>query len=189
MPVSGPKIGAHFLKMARTIEGASVETVTAAAAKAADEQNDRIRRDSGGDGVLSNVGAGNNRAGGTKVGVRVKVDKSKSRPSALIAATGPLQIINNDTAGHVIRSTRAKGRGRKGFVGPTLPGQFGRGKQVGPSLRPVINIPGVGARASARHPGTKGKNTWQDGRRKAEPIIAKAMRQTTFNVVKGAAKP
>lgn len=187
--VKGPKIGAHLVKMAKVIEGASVETVTAAAARAAKSQDARIKRDSGGDGVLSNVGAGNNRKGGAKVGVRVKVDKSKTKPSALIAATGPLQFINNDTAGHVIRSTRVKGRQRKGFVGPTLPGQFSRKNQIGPSLRPVLNIPGVGFRASARHPGTKGKGTWQVGRKKAEPAIAKTMRSRTFNVVKGAAKP
>ena len=87
MAVEGPKIGAHLVKMAKVIEGASIETVTAAAAKAAKEQDARIRRDSGGDGVLSNVGKGNNRAGGAKVGVRVKVDKSKTKPSALISAS------------------------------------------------------------------------------------------------------
>jgi hypothetical protein len=189
MPVSGPKIGAHLVKMAKVIEGASVETVTLAADRAAKLQEARIKRDSGGDSKLSGVGAAKGRPGNASVGVRVKVYKSKTRPSALIAATGPLQIINNDTAGHVIRSTRVKGRQRKGFVGPTLPGQFSRKNQIGPSLRPVINIPGIGFRASARHPGTKGKQTWQHGRTKAEPAIAKTMRSRTFNVVKGAAKP
>ena len=191
MPVSGPKIGAHLVKMAKVIEGASVETVTAAAAKAAKEQEARIRKDSGGDMALSGVGKGNNRGGNAKVGVRVKVNKSKTSPSALVAASGPLQIINNDTAGHVIRSTRARGRQRKGFIGPTIGGQFSKnnGRFIGPEKAAVLSIPGIGVRASARHPGTKGKQTWQVGRKKAEPIATKAMRSRTFNVVKGAAKP
>lgn len=191
MPVSGPKLGAHFTKMAKVIEGASVETVSKAADTAKREQQSRIARDSGGDSMLSGVGKGNNRAGNAKVGVRVKVDKSKTRPSAIIAATGPLQIINNDTAGHVIRSTRARGRQRKGFVGPTLPGQFSKrnGRFIGPEKAAVLSIPGIGVRASARHPGTRGKQTWQTGRKKAEPGIRKTMSSRTFNVIKGAAKP
>lgn len=189
MAVSGPKAGAHFLKMAKTIEGASVETVTAAAERAAKLQEDRIKRDSGGDSKLSGVGKGNNRAGNAAVGVRVNVNKRKTSPSALIAAKGPLQIINNDTSGHVIRSTRARGRQRKGFVGPTLPGQFSKsnGRFMGPEKAAVLSIPGIGARASARHPGTKGKNTWQVGAKQAHPAATKIMRGRTFNVIKGAA--
>jgi hypothetical protein len=102
--------------------------------------------------------------------------------SGFISATGPLQIINNDTAGHVIRSAYSKGRRRKGFVGPTASGQF-RG-----DARAVLNIPGIGFRRSARHPGTKGKNTWERGRQKAEPQIVKTMRKNTTAALSAALK-
>jgi hypothetical protein len=191
--INGPKMGAHLVKLAKVIEGASVETVTASADAALKIQEARIKRDSGGDMKLSGVGAAKGRPGNARVGVRVTVNKSKSKPSALIAATGPLQIINNPTAGHVIRSAYLNGKGRKGFVGPTAGGQFSARKKnfIGPvaSQKMAINIPGIGFRASARHPGTKGKQTWQHGRTKAEPVIRKAMGTRTFNVVKGAARP
>ena len=179
--VKGPKIDAHFTRMAKVIEGASFETVKKSADRAVAIQDKRITRDSGGDSKLSGVNAAKGRPGNTKVGVRVKFDKSKAAPSASIMATGPLQIINNDTAGHVIRSAYAKGRGRKGFVGPTIGGQFKGGG--------ALNIPGIGWRKSVRHPGTKGKKTWQLGRKAAKPVISKSMRSRTFDVVKGAAKP
>lgn len=184
MAITGPKAGAGLIKMARTIEAASVATVRESADVAAKIHDNRISRDSGGDGRLSGMNRAKGRAGNTKVGVRVKADRSSTKPSAFIGATGPLQLINNDTAGHVIRSAYTRGRGRKGFVGPTLPGQFATtGGGSG-----AINIPGVGFRAWARHPGTKGKGTWQAGAKQAAPEIRKNMSKRTFNVVKGAAK-
>lgn len=187
--IKGPKFGAHMVKMAKVIEGASVETVTKSADAALKIQEARIKRDSGGDSKLSGVGAAKGRPGNANVGVRVKVDKSKTRPSALIAATGPLQIINNDTVGHVIRSAYGSGAGRRSGKSK----KFGKLSQAaGPGLSfggGAINIPGIGFRQSVRHPGTKGKGTWQEGRKTAEPAIRKSMSQRTFNVVKGAAKP
>ena len=186
--VTGPNLGAGLHKMAKVIEGASVATVTESAKSASDIHYAQILKDSGGDGALSGVGAAKGRGGNAKVGSRIKVDKSKTKPSALIAAKGPLHIINNDTSGHVIRSAYAGGARRKGFIGPTFAGQFGARNVMGPSKRAVINIPGVGFRASARHPGTKGKKTWQAGAKKAAPVIRKTMSGRTRNVVKGAMK-
>ena len=191
--VKGPNFGAHVVKMAKTIEAGSVATVGKAAAAAASHHQAVIDRDTGGDGKLSGVNAAKGRPGNTKVGVTVKVDKRQTSPSAVIKATGPLQIINNDTAGHVIRSAYLSGKGRKGFIGPSLPGQFSARKkgQIGPvlSTKAVLNIPGVGFRASARHPGTKGKQTWQVGAKRAAPAIQQQMSRRTHNVIKGAAKP
>jgi hypothetical protein len=70
---------------------------------------------------------------------------------------------------------------------------FGRLSQAaGPGLSfcgGAINIPGIGFRASARHPGTKGQYPWRNGYQKAQPQIQKIMRSRTFNVVKQGAKP
>ena len=184
--LKGPDLGKVLTRFARTIESASVDTVSAAAGKAKVEQLKVMRRDSGGDLKLSGVGRSKGRPGGAKIGVNYKVHKASVfgvSATASIKATGPLPLINNDTAGRVIRSAYSRGRARRGFVGPTTSGQF-RGDR-----RAVLNIPGIGFRRSARHPGTKGKDTWQRGRKQAEPVILKAMTTRTTATIKRGMKP
>lgn len=192
---AGPDIGRRMQKLAATIEGASVDTVKASAEVAKKRQLDVMRRDSGGDLKLSGVNAAKGRGGNAKIGVNYRARKSTGigvGATAFVKATGPLQIINNDTAGRVIRSAYSTGRAtvsrrtvaRRGFVGPVLPGQFSEGGR-----RAVLNIPGVGFRRSARHPGTKGKQTWQRGRKQAEPDVAKSMRGRTTATIKRGMRP
>ena len=52
--------------------------------------------------------------------------------------------------------------------------------------RKVIAIPGIGVRASAHHPGTKGKDTWNQGREKAEPKVKVAIAKRSDEVVRRA---
>lgn len=189
---AGNDIAGRMTKLAKTIEGASVDTVKRSAEQAKRKQLAVMRRDSGGDLRLSGVNAAKGRGGNAPIGVSYRVRKDSGfgvGASAFVKATGPLQIINNDTAGRVIRSAYSTGRGtvgrarvaRRGFVGPVLPGQFSEGGR-----RAVLNIPGVGFRRSARHPGTRGKQTWQVGRRDAEPAVAKSMKgRTTAVIAKG----
>lgn len=195
MRSAGGDIARRMQKLAATIEGGSVDTVKASAEVAKREQLVRMRRDSGGDLKLSGVGAAKGRGGNAPIGVSYRVKKESGigvGATAFVQATGPLQIINNDTAGRVIRSAYSKGRAtvsrrtvaRRGFVGPVLPGQFSEGGR-----RAVLNIPGIGYRRSARHPGTKGKQTWQLGRRDAEPKIAKSMSKRTTTTIKRGMKP
>ena len=72
---------------------------------------------------------------------------------------------------------------RKGFVGPASAGQFTGGRNA------AVNIPGVGFRRSARHPGTTGQHPWRKGATKAAPVIRKTMSSRTASIVKKAAKP
>ena len=192
MPVKGPNLGAGLVKMARKIEDETKETVKASATLAKGVQLKKIRSDSGGDGKLSGVNKAKGRPGDTAVGARYRVEARGSSAQAFLFATGPLQIINNDTVGRVIRSTYSFGNGRKGLIGPAAPGQFTarKGRMIGPVLtnQAVLNIPGVGFRKSARHPGTKGKQTWQQGRKTAEPVIRSSMSKRTQNIIKGAAR-
>jgi hypothetical protein len=84
---------------------------------------------------------------GAKVGVRYDVAGN----TALVRATGPFQLIERDTKDHRIpkmRGSRAKKR--------------------------VVVIPGVGVRAWANHPGTKGKHPWEKGVIAAVPVAEKA---------------
>jgi len=182
-------VAAMTLRLAKAVESGSVGTVTTAAAKAVEVQRATIKSVSGGDMKLSNVGAAKGRAGGAAVGASYKVTRKGAFPEVTLKATGPLHLVERDTAGHVIRSAWGKGGGRRSGKSKT----FGRLSQAaGPGLSfggGAINIPGIGFRASARHPGTKGQYPWRNGYQKAQPQIQKIMRSRTFNVVKQGAKP
>ena len=87
---------------------------------------------------------------GSRLNVRYNTGVYEGAAKALVFATGPWQIIENDTKAHKIpRQTTRTGRQRR-------------------NLRPVV-IPGVGVRAWADHPGTKGKHPWAKGVRAAQP--------------------
>jgi hypothetical protein len=81
--------------------------------------------------------------------------------TADIKATGPLPLIANPIKAH--RIPKARGRRRK-----------------------VLAIPGIGVRASAMHPGTKGKDTWNRGRERATPRIKTAVSRKSDEVVRKA---
>ena len=85
---------------------------------------------------------------GAKIGVSFNLTSSSS---ALVKATGPFPLIESDTKAHRIPRERGK-RGRKRYA----------------------VIPGVGVRAFADHPGTKGKHPWRKGVIAAKPGAAKA---------------
>ncbi|MEO6570323.1 MAG: hypothetical protein ABIO83_02135 [Ilumatobacteraceae bacterium] len=94
---------------------------------------------------------------GAKVGARFDF---RGDGQVVVKATGPLHFVANPMSPHRIPKLRTSGRRR------------------------FIVIPGVGVRANAMHPGTRGKNTWVDGRRQAEPKITKVMQSETANIVK-----
>lgn len=84
---------------------------------------------------------------GAKIGVRYDLAGDK----ALVRATGPFQLLERDTKAHRIPKVRGA-RARKR----------------------VVVIPGVGVRAFAESPGTKGKHPWAKGVAAALPIQQKA---------------
>ena len=96
------------------------------------------------------------RRGGAKIGVSFTVTSNE----AIVKATGPLPLLANPIPSHAIPK---KGRRRK-----------------------VLSIPGIGVRASAQHPGTKGKDTWNRGREKAKPKVKVAIAKRSDEVVKRA---
>lgn len=103
-----------------------------------------------GDGKLSGVGRN-----GTRVGARFFM---QDPTTAMVRATGPLQLVERDTKPHEIR----------------------------PKRRKRLSIPGVGVRAFANHPGTKGKHPFEKGTNTSLPAVpriyqqgaAKALRDT-----------
>lgn len=85
---------------------------------------------------------------GAKIGVHYLV---KDR-TAFVKATGPFQFIEGDTQAHRMPRARKTARAKKR----------------------VVVIPGVGVRAYANHPGTKGKHPWAKGVVASAPIQHKA---------------
>lgn len=76
--------------------------------------------------------------------------------SVNVRATGPVPLIANRTKPHVIPKA-------------------GKPK--------LLSIPGVGVRRSVQHPGTQGKDTWNEGRRLAIPAIRTVIGKRTDAVV------
>lgn len=78
-------------------------------------------------------------------GARIGARFDRGATGMNVKATGPVPLIANDVRAHTIPKARRNRR--------------------------LLAIPGIGVRASVNHPGTKGKDTWNDGRTKAIPVI------------------
>jgi len=174
--LQGPNLGAGLAKLAHAIEGGTADAVEDAAKQAKAIHAARISSDSGGDNVLSGVGKSKGRKGGAKVGVHYRITKRKASASGFIKATGPLHFLDRPTKARTIRSAHAFTRGgrRRNIIGPTKAG--------------VLFIPGIGYRAWANHPGTRGKGTWTKAAKEAQPVIKKALGGRMVSVVKKGAK-
>lgn len=87
---------------------------------------------------------------GAKLSVAYNVSHGATT-QALVFARGPWQLIEEDTRAHRIPRERASSRGRRRYA----------------------VIPGVGPRAYANHPGTKGKHPWRKGIEASRPVISR----------------
>ena len=94
---------------------------------------------------------------GARVGARFD---SESDSRVKVFATGPLHFVAHPMSPHRIPKQRRRGRRR------------------------YVVIPGVGVRAWAQHPGTRGKDTWNRGAKKARPDVTKAAESRLANVIK-----
>lgn len=168
---------ARIVKMSRAVQAGRRETLMRAGKIGKAEHEKVIRRDSGGDMRLSGVNAAKGRGGNTKVGARFDINADNVE----FKATGPLQIIAHDTSAHgiasaYIRSARTH-RSNYAVVSPD---------RLRHTARTVINIPGVGYRRWARHPGTKGKDTWRRGAVLARPKVSKEIHEVHTNIIRKA---
>jgi hypothetical protein len=180
--IQGPKILHVMAGIERAIIDGRTETIRKAAMAAKVIHSVEIDRASGGDGVLSGVGVK-----GAKVGARFDMKGSTFDPEAMIKAYGPLHLLDFNTASHMIRSKYMRGSQAK--RGSLAGGTFKRRKVIGPTLSPVINIPGIGYRRWAKVRGTRGVHSWDKGRIRAEPVIRKIMHKGMFTIIQKAAKP
>ena len=91
-------------------------------------------------------------------GRKLDVGYQSHGTKATVFARGPWGLTEFGAGPHIISSRRGGGSRRSrstrlSAFGPSI----GRGGRV----RGAINIPGIGWRLYARHPGTKGKHTWE----------------------------
>lgn len=90
--------------------------------------------------------------GGAAVGVRYRISTTSGAPSSLVTATGPVHLLERDTAPHDIEpKPRRRRSGRTGIA--TAYGVFAR----------------------VRHPGTRGKHPFENGVRAAVPEAHRAL--------------
>lgn len=102
---------------------------------------------------------------GAKVGVRFDLPAPHK---AVVRMTGPAHLLESDTQAHRIPR-----------------GTIGRGRRQRANTKKIF-IPGVGVRAYANHPGTRGKHPWAKGIRlslpKVDQVGGKVVHQTVAKV-------
>ena len=118
-----------------------------------------IRVASGADSRLSGVGRR-----GVRVGARFDV-RGKVNPTALIRATGPLQLIERDTKAHDIGPRRKYARGSR-------------------KKKPAIKFGGRYA-PGVRHPGTRGRAPFARGVERTRDLPATIIDSEIWRRVKG----
>lgn len=149
-------------RTATAVEQANVRAVSRAALIAKREIESERDKAVGSDGRMSHVGRS-----GAKLGVRYDVRGVKN-PVAVVKATGPWPLIERPIGAHSILPRRAKGSRRRG------------GKRA-------LTIAGAdGPRASARHPGTRGKQPWRKGVDSATPKVRAELQQTVVKAFREA---
>ena len=111
-----------------------------------------VARATGGDMRLSRVRSGK----GAAIRVETDTDGAGSRTRATVTPTGPIMLVEEDTSPH--RSPFSYGGGRRyAMAGEQLAGG-GTARRRRAGRAGFLFIPGIGFRASARHPGTTGKH-------------------------------
>lgn len=117
---------------------------------------------------MASAGVGKRLSGvgtrGARIGVRYDV-KGTDNPVALVRATGPFHLVERSTKAHAITPKK-------------------RGRRVA-ARKKALNIPGVGARASAQHPGTRGKHAFAKGVERAKPGVRRIIGESVVKALRG----
>lgn len=138
---SGGELSLKMLKFAASLPAAERKGLLAAGLVVKKSTEASLRLSGVKSGRLRNVGKK-----GARLGVRVTPRGTKT---VEVRATGPWHLVENDTAAHdIMPKSRQLRRSR---IKP------------GSQRAKALKVPGVGPRASVRHPGTKGKQPWAKG--------------------------
>ena len=175
-------------RYAKGIEARQKEAARAGARVVEREVNGRLRRATGGDGVLSGTTrttGGRRQSQGRRM--RVLTRPARSNPDGqFVSITGPAHLVENDVKRHVVVSRHAKGAG---YTKVNARGRSVRGRSTRESRQASVLFglgAGGGGRRAVLHWGdnyrrftfaeSKGRHPWRDGVRAARPKAVRAMR-------------
>lgn len=131
----------------------------------------------GSDGRMSGVGRN-----GASLNARYDIRAARGGATSIVRATGPWQLIERRTVPHLILSRYAGGSRRsRARLAEVSIINTGRARL---RRRGAINIPGIGWRAYARHPGTPGKRPFAKGVNAGEPRALAVMRADAVDAVR-----
>lgn len=147
---------AKMNKLAATYAASGTDIVTASARAYTNAIRSEINSVTSG-GKLRGVGKR-----GSRVGVRYTIQASTERPSAVVQATGPLQLIERDTKAHNIPKTEGSRRLRT-QAGRLSKKREATGRNTSRSARRVLKIGERYVTGPVRHPGTRGKHPFERG--------------------------
>lgn len=141
---SSPSVD-RFVRSALTVRPRLDAAVKAGVFQAALAVTESVRAELPSSGRLRGVGRR-----GAKISVGFDI-RGTSNPTALIAARGPLHLLERDTRAHTIV----------------------------PKTRGALATP-YGVRASVQHPGTKGKHPFERGVTRAVPVAEAIVQKAVF---------
>lgn len=148
--------GARMATLPAALVAATPRAVRAGGRLLEAQAEANLRTASGGDLWLSRVRSGK----GARVGVRLTVRGAGAKAAAVVLPSGPVSLIENDTAAHVqpfqySGTGGLGGRRRYATQGERLAGGgTARRRRARGSF---VRVPGYGPRSHVQHPGTKGK--------------------------------
>lgn len=196
---SALELGRKFDSLSREIEQRQVESARDGARIIEQAVNGRLRAATGGDFALSGINrsatltkSGKERSKG-RMGVKVRPARGETG-AFLVAATGPVQLVENDVQKHIVVSRYAKGASftRTTKAGRTVKGRSSRQSRIasvafglgagGGDRRAVLHW---GGNNYARYTtaSSKGRHPWRNGKRASEGRAAAAMRAPHIQAV------
>lgn len=172
---SAAEVADKFGRLALSIQRGKRTTVTDAALVVKDEFVAGMKR--------AGVTPGVSKIAGGKANARFDI-KGAGNPTALVKYRGAFHLVENDTKRHFIGARklgtrrglagRAREVGVNAAFGGSNRGAFGSLRQVKNGKR-ALTV-GGNLRAYAFHPGTRGKNTWPETKRRSADAAVKTLK-------------
>jgi hypothetical protein len=156
MPDDAAALAAKLAALPAALVEATPRAVRAGGAVLETRVRANVAGATGGDMRLSRVRSGR----GARISVDTAVVGAGSRAQARVTPTGPIMLVEEDTNPH--RQPFQYGTGRRYAMAGELMANGMRARRGRAGRRGFLFIPGVGFRAHARHPGTRGKHPVRD---------------------------